>query len=703
MDAGRHDPATLTASLVLPGASVAVAMAAPLGLQPLLEARGCPIVDVSRADLVIGGPSDIPAGRPGILTTANLDHGAIHLGAPAPAGALSNDDLRKALAAVGHPQLATVRCFEPFPADGLGASLQTDPRAWVNWQAVLAGPAHLAPPAPQPDDVPERTVLVLATDPFGAWELPRRRMLLALNEVVRAAGGTLVLGWDDQRLTGSLAAHVDLTRCGIVLHGGDGVFDVEGASNLVARPGTRALVNAYLPEAVVVMDQSMADTYLAVGAAEVPTAQMFGMDFDDPPVETGVPMALMVSRIAEVLATDAALVPQRIAVVEPRKRLQGVTSVVIPVHGRWDLTEVCLQTLRVNTSRPLEIIVVDNASPDETPQRLAELDGVTTITCATNLGFAGGTNVGLKAANGEFVCLLNNDTEVMPGWLEAMHDALAVEGTGMVGPRSNSISGLQFILDGPDMDDLEVARRWGRAQAAAGAGNTWRILRLVGFAMMLRGDLLEEVGGLDEGVGLGNYEDDDLCQRIRRRGLHLRVADGAVVLHHGSATFLDADISALGTARQGARHLGSRLDAWSDLVVARVIADADPECVELVVSTARMVADETVVVCNGPTLPWALRTKYVNARAVDIVRADPSVDVRPTRAEWVLHLSGNTPVDHSDWGLTRSAVEALPRTAHAIADIPGATLVPVVDGTMGPAPSPTGLPVTNAIRPAHAS
>src|SRR5207245_1427816 len=98
-------------------------------------------------------------------------------------------------------------------------------------------------------------------------------------------------------------------------------------------------------------------------------------------------------------------------------------SVVIPVHGKASLTAQCLDALFRGPEEgvELEVVVVDDASPDRTEQMLAGYgDRIRVVTHPENTGFAGACNDGAAAASGEFLVFLNNDTVPLPGWLSAL-------------------------------------------------------------------------------------------------------------------------------------------------------------------------------------------------------------------------------------------------------------------------------------------
>jgi O-antigen biosynthesis protein len=90
-----------------------------------------------------------------------------------------------------------------------------------------------------------------------------------------------------------------------------------------------------------------------------------------------------------------------------------LVSVVIPVHNHVEATVACLQALQANTDTSnVEVIVVDDASSDDTPPLLATVDGLTVVQLDPNLGFLQAVTAGIEPARGKYVHLLNNDTVV---------------------------------------------------------------------------------------------------------------------------------------------------------------------------------------------------------------------------------------------------------------------------------------------------
>lgn len=219
-----------------------------------------------------------------------------------------------------------------------------------------------------------------------------------------------------------------------------------------------------------------------------------------------------------------------------------LTSIILLTFNQLPYTVRCIESLFRHTHEPFELIVVDNASTDGTVGYLQGLqaarDQVKVLFNSANRGFSGGCNQAIAAAAGDLILLLNNDTVVPRGWLEDLILALDQPGVGMVGPRSNCITGPQlvegvsydpFTLEGFD----EFTHQW----RSVHAGQTWETHRIIGFCMLMKREVLDRIGGLDTGYGIGNFEDDDFCLRVRLAGYQIRVADEVLIHHFGSVTF----------------------------------------------------------------------------------------------------------------------------------------------------------------------
>ena len=213
-------------------------------------------------------------------------------------------------------------------------------------------------------------------------------------------------------------------------------------------------------------------------------------------------------------------------------------SVVIPVHNRAQLTERCLEAVLADERRPEELIVVDDASTDSTPELLASYGAaLRTIRLERNEGFARASNRGAAAAGGEAIVFLNNDTEPRPGWLAALaayaedHPPAAVIGARLLYPTGAvQHAGVAIGQDGyphnlyagfpPDHPAVVRSRR---LQVVTGA------------CMLVRRDAFEAAGGFDPGF-FNSLEDVDLCLRIGEVGGEVHYCAEAIVTHLESAS-----------------------------------------------------------------------------------------------------------------------------------------------------------------------
>ncbi|MFD0673392.1 glycosyltransferase family 2 protein [Cohnella sp. GCM10027633] len=212
------------------------------------------------------------------------------------------------------------------------------------------------------------------------------------------------------------------------------------------------------------------------------------------------------------------------------------TSIVIPTYNQAALVQQCIEAIKWNTPEPYEIIVVDNASADGTGDYLRRAcTEVRFRVLDRNYGFAGAINVGLMMARGRTIVLLNNDTIVTHNWLGNMLRCLnSDEGIGMVGPITNYISGSQQVrVPYETLTDMpEFARRNNRPDPSR-----WRETdQLIGFCLLFRRELFEDVGYFDEGFEIGNWEDNDYSLRVRLLGRKLMVAEDSFIHHIGSVS-----------------------------------------------------------------------------------------------------------------------------------------------------------------------
>ncbi|HEY9855431.1 MAG TPA: glycosyltransferase, partial [Stenomitos sp.] len=224
------------------------------------------------------------------------------------------------------------------------------------------------------------------------------------------------------------------------------------------------------------------------------------------------------------------------------KPLAPVASIVVLTYNQLEFTKLCLESVLQHTDVPFELIVVDNASNDGTPDYLRALaeqhPNVRAFLNQENRGFAGGCNQGIAQAQGQYIVLLNNDTVVSTKWLSRMIEVAQLEGVGMVGPRTNCIVGPQEHKDVPyDLTTLEGFDDFARAWHAENYRQVWESPRVIGFCVLIRREVIDRIGGLDTRYRTGNYEDDDYCARAKLAGFKIMVTDEVFIHHFGSVTF----------------------------------------------------------------------------------------------------------------------------------------------------------------------
>ncbi|MEO0561476.1 MAG: glycosyltransferase family 2 protein [Chloroflexota bacterium] len=217
----------------------------------------------------------------------------------------------------------------------------------------------------------------------------------------------------------------------------------------------------------------------------------------------------------------------------------GLLSVVIPNWNGAHFLSPCLDSLTAQTYAPIEIIIADNASTDGSLDLLRDkYPDVTVLALPENRGFTGACNAGIEAANGEFICLLNNDTEVDTGWAEAVIAAFADD------ERIGSVASKMLLYDKRDhihtTGDLFTVdgRAVNRGVWQLDSGQYDRaedVFSACGGSAVYRRTLLDDVGLLDDDFFFSG-EDVDIGWRAQLRGWRCLYTPDAVVYHHLSAT-----------------------------------------------------------------------------------------------------------------------------------------------------------------------
>lgn len=216
-------------------------------------------------------------------------------------------------------------------------------------------------------------------------------------------------------------------------------------------------------------------------------------------------------------------------------------SLIVLTYNNLALTKECLKSIEINTYYDnYEVIVVDNMSTDDTREYLREnysnRENYQLIFNEDNLGFAAGNNVGLAAAEGDILVILNNDTYVGPYWLSGLIRALeANPQLGLVGPVTNNIgneSKINISYDSWSEMGLKALEYCARE-----ANKIYPIDCAAFFCVAFSREVYEKVGPMSLDYGLGFFEDDDYCMRVLEAGWKIAVVEDSFVHHHLSASF----------------------------------------------------------------------------------------------------------------------------------------------------------------------
>jgi GT2 family glycosyltransferase len=214
-------------------------------------------------------------------------------------------------------------------------------------------------------------------------------------------------------------------------------------------------------------------------------------------------------------------------------------SVIIPhYNGRAHLPD-CLAALSAQTYRDFETILVDNGSTDGSQAWVrTHYPSVTLVELGRNTGFTGACNAGYAAAKGDIVILLNNDTQAVPGWLEAVVDAFERH------PEAGCVASKLLLFD--RRDHLHAAGDYVRLDGIPGNRGVWErdegqfereeyVFSACGAAAAYRRTMIEEVGFLDDSFFF-SCEDVDLGWRAQLAGWRTLYVPDAVVYHKLKAT-----------------------------------------------------------------------------------------------------------------------------------------------------------------------
>lgn len=205
-----------------------------------------------------------------------------------------------------------------------------------------------------------------------------------------------------------------------------------------------------------------------------------------------------------------------------------IADIIIPQFNCADYTVGLLKSIETHTRNYRIILIDNNSKPEELEKTCAVLDRLphTLITNTENLGFIKAVNQGMALSTAPFVVLQNNDTLVEKDWLTKLLKVFKrYPNAGLVGPTtiySESWQNRNIIKEN-------------RKRIPTGIGEVGGMLAF--FCVVIKREVIEQVGYLSEEYGLGFADDDDYCERAKAAGFKLYCNYDVTVPHYGRTTF----------------------------------------------------------------------------------------------------------------------------------------------------------------------
>jgi GT2 family glycosyltransferase len=212
-------------------------------------------------------------------------------------------------------------------------------------------------------------------------------------------------------------------------------------------------------------------------------------------------------------------------------------SIIIPVYNKWRYTLNCLKSICKNTAGDYEVVVIDDASIDETAEVFSNVKNLNLVTNKQNAGFVESCNRGARASKGNYILFLNNDTMVTKNWLPPLLEVTKREDVGAVGSKLVYPDGTLQEAGGLIWND---GSGWNYGRGDDLNEPEYNYVREVdycsGACLLLKRELFEKVGGFDERFKPAYCEDTDLCFSLRKLGYKVMYQPMSVVVHFEGVT-----------------------------------------------------------------------------------------------------------------------------------------------------------------------
>lgn len=326
-------------------------------------------------------------------------------------------------------------------------------------------------------------------------------------------------------------------------------------------------------------------------------------------------------------------------------------SVIIPTFNHSKDVVACLETIAIATDQTAyEVIVVDDCSSADESARLSRIPGIRYIRHETNQGFSGACTTGVNNSHSEFVLLLNNDTEVFPGWI----DSLVVE---MDDHPSTGVTGSMILRANMRLQEAGGII-WSDGTGAHYGSNDnpcgyqYRFRRSVDFcsgaSLLIRRELWNGMGGFDKKLAPAYYEDVDLSFNARRHGYECVYQPNSLIIHregstHGSSSF--------GLKRKQFENRHRFFDKWQVELRHQIEGSTDDRDIALLKARDRR-SERHILICDHQQLDpksdaGSVRMNYILREFA--------------RRNFVVHFLSVSPFKSHRWvdDITRAGVEIL--------------------------------------------
>jgi GT2 family glycosyltransferase/glycosyltransferase involved in cell wall biosynthesis len=298
-----------------------------------------------------------------------------------------------------------------------------------------------------------------------------------------------------------------------------------GATPLTRQPWPLAETKGERPQTFGLYDIRPEDDVILEAQRGVNFLGRYGLDSKEPDFAGAVEAINGLERAMQVSVTEADPAPD--------------VSIVIPVYGQLSYTLNCIESLLTHqTKYRVEIIIVDDCSPDETDKYMPSVEGMRYWRQPANGGFINSCNTGGQLSRGRYVVMLNNDVRVVAGWLDEMIDSFELF------PRAGLVGSKLMYADGSLQEAGGIVWKDGSAWNYGRDDDPNRpqycharqVDYISGCAVALPTELWRKLEGFDRALAPAYYEDTDLAMRVREAGFEVWLQARSRIIHYEGKT-----------------------------------------------------------------------------------------------------------------------------------------------------------------------